>query len=210
VIIPLNAEVTCVDGPGGSIVGVIVHRPSLQVQQLVVKEKGFLFIDHLVPVSWLLNSSSRQIELRCTGDELSALEPSGELDGSLAAAMQYRYATWEYGVWPYPPTAFLNQRTRTHMAANELMLSGRTQLKALDGDVGHACELAVDPETYRIMLVTFLGGHFWHLKHVTIPAVAIADVTEERITVSLKRHSLAALLSIALPPYSRFSGKPTK
>ena len=96
------------------------------------------------------------------------------------------------------------------MAACELMLSGRTQLKALDGDVGHACELAVDPETYRIMQVTFLGGHFWHLKHVTILAVAIADVTEERIMVSLKRHSLAALLSIALPPYFRFSGEPTK
>lgn len=204
--IPLKAEVTCADGPAGSIVGAIVYRAGLQVQQLVVKERGFAFIERLVPVSWLLNSSSRQIKLRCTGDELTALERSGETDGSLAAAAPYRYATWEYGGWPYPPAVFLNQQVRSRLAAGELLLSERTRLKALDGDVGYARELAVEPDTYRITQVTFQIGHFWHQRRVTIPAAAIVDVTEETITVSLKRRSLAALSvdrPVALSPLQR-------
>ncbi len=199
-IIPFNAPVVCADGSGGSITGVVVQRPGLQVKQLVVRENGFLFIDYLVPLSWVRRSSSHQIELRCTRGELAALESSEEPDLSLGAAALYRYATWEYGVWLCPPVAFLNQPSRSHLATGDLMFSERTRLKAIDGDVGHARELAVDPDTYRIVHVSFQKGHFWNQKRVTIPASAIISVTEETITVSLKRHTIDMLPAAGLAP----------
>lgn len=190
-IIPFNAAVICADGSGGSITSVVIQQLGLQARQLVVRENGFPFIDHVVPLSRLLNSSSHRIELRCTRDELAALEPSDEAAVSLDTASLYRYPI--YGVWPCPPVAFLNQETRSHLAAGDVMVSERTRLKAIDGDVGPVCELAVDPNTYRIVQVIVQEGHFWHQKHVTIPASAIVGVTEETITVSLKRHSIDAL-----------------
>ncbi len=192
-IIPFNAPVVCADGSGGSITSVVVRQLGLQVKELVVRENGFPFIDHLVPLSWLLNSSSHRIELRCTRDELAALEPSDESAASLNAVPLYRYPLWEYGVWPCPPVAFLNQETRSRLAAGDVILSEQTRLKAIDGAVGHACGLAVDPNTYRIVQVIFQEGHFWHQQHVTIPTSAIVGVTEETITVLLKRHSIDAL-----------------
>ena len=201
-ISPFNAAVVCADGSGGSITSVVVRQLGLQVKKLVVRENGFPFIDHLVPLSWLLNSSSRQVELRCTCDELSALESSGESEVSLDAAPWCRYATWEYGVWPCPPVAFLNQQTRSHLDAGDVMLSERTRLKAIDGDVGPVCEIVVDPNTYRIVQIIVQEGHFWHQKHVTIPTSAIVGVTEETITVSLKRHSIDALPVDGSAPFS--------
>ncbi len=192
-IIPFSTAVVCSDGAAGSITSVDVQRPGLRVKQLVVKENGFPFIDHLVPMAWLLNSSARRIELRCTRDELATLEPAGEPDVSLDAGPLYRYALWEYGVWPYPPVAFLNQQIHSHLLSGDLLLSEHTRLRAIDGDVGHACELVVEPNSYRALQVIFQAGHFWRQKRVTIPASAITRVTEEAITVSLNRRSIDAL-----------------
>ena len=192
-IIPFNAAVVCADGAGGSITSVVIRRLGLQVKELVVREKGFSFIDRLVPVGWLLNSASHPLMLRCTRKELAALEPTDESEISLDAALWYRSVAWEYGVWPYPPVEVLNQQTRSRLGAGNLVLSGSTRLRAIDGDIGHACELNVDPYTYRILQVMFQEGHFWHQKRVTIPASTIIDVTEETIAVSLKRRSIAAL-----------------
>ncbi len=203
-IIPFNAAVVCADGYGGSITGVVVQRPGLQAKQLVVRENGLLFIDHLVPLSWLLNSSPHHIELRCTRSELAALESSGESDLSVEAALLYRYSACQYGVWPCPPVAFPNQQTRSRLATGDLMLSERTRLKAIDGDVGPVRELAVDPYTYRIVQMIFQKGHFWHQQHVTIPVSAIVGVTEEAITVSLKRHGIDALPADRAAPFVSF------
>ncbi len=192
-IIPFNAAVVCVDGAGGSITSVVIRRLGLQVKELVVREKRFPFTDHLVPLGWLLNTSSHQLMLRCTRDELAALEPTGEAEGSLVAVQWYRSASWEYGVWPFPPAVILNQQSRSPLAAGDLILSESTQLKAFDGHIGHACGLNVDPSTCCITQVIFQDGHFWHQKRMTIPASAIIDVTEETIAVSLNRHSIDAL-----------------
>ncbi len=202
-IIPFSTTVVCSDGAAGSMTGMVVQRLGLRVKQLVVRETGFPSVDHLVPMSRLLNSSRRGIELRCTHDELAALEPSEESTVSFGAAPLYRYAIWEYGIWPCPPTAFLNQQTHSRLRAGDLLLSERTQVKAIDGNVGHACELAVDPDSYRILQVIFQEGHFWHQKRVTVAASAITRVTEEAITVSFDRHGIDALP--AERPAPRFS-----
>ncbi len=192
-IVPFNVEVVCADGPGGSIAGVVIHRLSLQVKQLVVKERNLLFIDHLGPVSWLLMSASHQVRLRCTRAELAALESSGVSDLSRETAWMYRYACWDYGMWTYLPATLFDRPTRSRLASSDLILSDRTHLKAMDGNVGHVHELDIDPDTDRIVQVTLREGRLWHQKHVTIPVAAIVGVTEEAITVALDRHSIEAL-----------------
>ncbi len=204
-IVPFNVEVVCADGPGGSIAGVVIHRLSLQVKQLVVKEKNLPYIDHLIPASWLLMSASHQMRLRCTCAELAALESSGMSDFSRETAWMYRYMCWEYGMWTYLPAASFDLPARSRLASSDVMLSDRTRLKAMDGKVGHVHELDIDPDTDRIVQVIVREGRLWHQKHVTIPVSAIVGLTEEAISVSLDRHSIEALpADKPAPPFHLF------
>src|SRR5947209_8407138 len=62
----LNARVVCADGPAGHLTDLILDPTSDQVTHLVVEVKGFGRPQHLVPVTLVQTTSTREVRLQCS------------------------------------------------------------------------------------------------------------------------------------------------
>ncbi len=98
----LNAQVVCADGPTGHLTDVILDPISDQVTHLVVEVKGFGRPQHLVPVTLVQSTSTREVRLHCSRAELRQTEFFTEtepipLDPSTAALMVDDTLAWSPG-----------------------------------------------------------------------------------------------------------------
>ena len=73
--IPLNAEVSCVDGPAGKSTCVILNPETLQVTHFVVKEAGTSGTERLVSVKEVVDTTHDAVKLGITRAQLSKMEP---------------------------------------------------------------------------------------------------------------------------------------
>ena len=86
-----------------------------------------------------------------------------------------------------------------------MIIPFKAAVVCVDGSGGSLTSVVVQrPGLQAKQLVVRENGHFWHQQHVTIPVSAIVGVTEETITVSLKRHSIDALPADRPAPFVSF------
>ena len=76
-VVPMNAAVHCSDGYGGHADYVIVNPMTQKVIHLVVSEKKWPYVERLVPVDQVVETTSTLIRLRCTGADLAEMQPCG-------------------------------------------------------------------------------------------------------------------------------------
>ncbi len=72
--IPLDVEVYCTDGPGGSSITTISNPITEKITYLVVTEKEAPYIKRLVPIEMVKKTTPQSICLNCTRKDLSKVE----------------------------------------------------------------------------------------------------------------------------------------
>jgi sporulation protein YlmC with PRC-barrel domain len=198
--IPVNAEVTCVDGVCGQSTYVIINPISRQVTHVVVKGKKGLHTERVVPVDLVVDTTRDLIRLRCTTDELSRIEPFTETEYVQESMPDVGYLEGTYRVWPYdiPELNATIAVTHERIPHGELAIHRGARVEAADGPVGRVDEFLVDPVDTHITHLVLREGHLWGQKNVTIPVSQIDRIQEDTVYLKLDKHSVEALPAIPI------------
>jgi len=73
-IIPLGAQVECMDGYGGSVTGLIVDPLARRLTHIVVRDYTVPAVDHVVSLAQVAVTTEDRVRLGCSRDTLAALE----------------------------------------------------------------------------------------------------------------------------------------
>ena len=197
--IPINVDVLC----GGELCGrstcLIINPIHAQITHLVVIENEFPYVERLIPVEVILDSSPKSIQLRCDKSMLSDMTPFKEADfisaGQLDTPLPYGipYLIWPYGLYE-GPIVLEHER----IPAGEVVIRRGTSVKATDGRVGKVDEFLVDPQNDIITHLVLREGHLWGKKDVTIPVSEIDRIADDAVYLKLEKQVIAALPTVPL------------
>jgi sporulation protein YlmC with PRC-barrel domain len=201
--IPIDAEVICTDGVCGKTTCVIVDPISEQITHVVVKEYHGKYIEHLVPTALVMKATARQIMLRCTQAELSALPRFVERQFQLIPMPFLSFPTEHAMVWPYvvPEGAGMALAPIRHelIPNNELALHRGSWVTATDGHVGKVDEFIVDPADGHITRLILRNGHLGGHRKVSIAVTQIDRIEADAIYLKLDKHAIGRLPLTARP-----------
>lgn len=150
--IPVNAGVWCTGELCGRSTCLIINPINEHITHLVVLEKDFPYIERLVPMEAILDSSPKSIQLRCNNAQLSDMQTFIEADfistDRFASSIPYAipYLAWPYSPYEGPPLLLEHER----IPAGEVVIRRGTPVKATDGRVGKVEEFLVDPKNDSI------------------------------------------------------------
>jgi sporulation protein YlmC with PRC-barrel domain len=195
----VKAEVFCADGSCGRSTYVIINPATSQVTHLVVKEKGFPYMERLVPLDRIVETGPHLIRLRCTKEELAAMDPFIETEFLPGAGTYIPYGADEYMLWPYVlPEGMVLPLEHERIPPDELAVRRGAHVEATDGRIGVVEEFLVDPINGHITHLVLREGHLWGKKDVTIPVAQIDHIEEDKVYLKLSKQSIEALPAIAV------------
>ncbi len=200
--IPIDAEVTCADGPAGDTICVIVDPIREQITHVVVQESRSEYIEHLVPISAVAEATVHHVRLRCTQAELAALPNFLQRRFKREPMPFMGYPAERYLVWPYvlpdgDGMALLPVRHEL-IPDHELALHRDSWVLATDGHVGEVDEFIVNPADGHITHLILHKGHFWGHQDVSIPVDQIDRIEADTIYLKVDKHTISQLPPIAL------------
>jgi sporulation protein YlmC with PRC-barrel domain len=196
--IPINVEVLCAGKECGRSTSLVINPVNERITHLVVAEKTFPNIEHLVPVDKILASSPNSIQLRCSQTDLTAMDTFEETDfiesGQLESSLPYSapYEVWPYAMYEAMPMPLEHER----IPSGEVAIRRGTPVKATDGNVGKVDEFLVDPEDDVITHLVLREGHLWGQKDVTIPVSEIEKIADEAVYLKLDKKAIETLPTV--------------
>jgi sporulation protein YlmC with PRC-barrel domain len=189
----IGAEVSCTDGPCGTLTRMVLDPVAEVVTHLIVQPRREREPARLVPVE-LVDSAAGEIRLKCASAEFDSLDPAkqGQFIGSDNDVPDYR--TTDTVAWPY----FGYRGARGHLEADDAIPPGEVEVQrgehvnATDGHIGQVEGLVIDPASHHVTHVLLQEGHLWGRKQVTIPINTVTRVAE-RIEVNLTKQQVQDL-----------------
>jgi uncharacterized protein YrrD len=202
--IPLNAEVKCADGTKGRSVCIIINPVNNEVTHLVIETKGMLGMEYMLPIDRIISSTTHQIQLRCTLEELSEMEPFQRSQFIGPDDSEYQYSqsmiTTEDGfLWPYTqPEDYGMFVGVEQIPPDELGIHRGAHVEATDGRIGRVDEFIVNPENNHISHLIMRKGHLWGKKVITITVSDILRIEDDVVYLKLDKHAIKKLPSTPL------------
>ncbi len=200
--IPIDAEVNCSNGPCGDATCVIVDPIRDQITHVVVQENCGDYIEHLVPIGDVMETTAHHVRLRCTQAELAALPNFLKRQFKRVPMPFLGYPAERYLVWPYvlPDGDGMALMPIRHerIPDHELALHRGSWMMATDGHIGEVDEFIVDPADGHITHLILRKGHFWGHQDVSIPVDEIDRMEADTIYLKLDKHTIGQLTPIAL------------
>ena len=195
--IPLSARVECAGSTCGRSTHAVINPATQQVTHFVVKEKRRHHTERLVPVCLVAETTSDLISLRCTRDELAAIEPFIETRYVQVKRLRkdYPHLRWAY---PYRNAEEWVPVEHERIPAGRLAVRRGIHVQAIDGQVGHVEKLSMDPTSGRITHLVLREGHPWAPQDVTIPITEISRIGERAVYLKLDKHSAEPLPAVPL------------
>lgn len=190
--------VVCSDGACGKLRRVVVDPVARALTHLVVEAPHRRGTGRLVPIE-LVDSTGKEIRLRCTVSEFELLEAAEETQFVPGATGDWGYAQGEMLSQPYfglgmglglgqgaagiglgtiGTDAGPHAVTSDRVPAGEVEVRRGDHVHATDGALGRVRGLVVDPSDHRVTHVLLDEGHLWGEKTVAIPIAAVKDVDD--------------------------------
>ena len=204
----IGSDVSCSDGPCGSVIRVVVDPVARSVTHLVVEPRERAGLGRLVPLE-LVDTTGTEIRLRCTLDEFEKLESAEDT--------QFVPGTYGYGAfgpeqvvsWPYYGLGGMDTVTADALAGGisqtvtyDMVPLGEVEVRrddpvhATDGNIGRVQGLVIDPRSHHVTHVLLQEGHLWGRKEVAIPISAVSSVEEEGIKLSITKRDVQDLPAV--------------
>lgn len=210
----IGSEVSCSDGVCGELRRVVVDPVARALTHLVVEPKHRQGTGRLVPID-LVDSTGKEIRLRCSTAEFKALEDAEETQFVPGAGEQWGYGKGETLAWPYyglgmggmgtgglgsgvsrgvrnmdaPPEAI----TRDRVPVGEVEVRRGEHVHAKDGAIGRVQGLVVDPGDHHVTHVLLDEGHLWGQKRVAVPISAVTGVDSDGVRLDLTKDEVRDL-----------------
>ena len=213
--IPLNVKVTCIDGECGKSSHVIINPLNQSITHVVVHSENFLDSnERLVTLDKVIATTHKSIQLKCTTQELVAMEKFTEThfinsDAAEYAAFDSRpehiFDEFDlYSMWPYvyyEDSMYSIPVEEERIPPGEIAVRRGANVEAFDGHIGRVDEFVIDPTDGHITHLVVREGHLWNKKEVTLPLSAIDRMDEDEVYVNLDKKTVKSLPAI---PVRRF------
>ena len=193
--LPINAKVSCSDGPCGQSTHLILMPTTEKITHLVISNGLFPETEYIVPIDRVAESTPQLIRLNCTRAELAKMPVFDRMEfipSNLTGFTASPYLMWPY----YVPDAQFIKIEMEHIPANELAIHRGTGVEAIDGKVGSVDEFLVNPENGHITHLVLREGHLWGQKEVTIPVSQIDHYDDRTVYLKLDKQGIEALPAI--------------
>jgi sporulation protein YlmC with PRC-barrel domain len=177
---------------------VIIKYTTKQVTHLVVAENGRHRADHLVPVDQVLETTPDMVRLRCTREELAAMEPFSQTEYLRVVQRHLKERPYADSTYQTPETEEWIAVKRRRVPVGETVVPHRAPVRGTDGRVGRVEGFLADPTNGHITHMVLREGPLWDRKDVTVPASQISFVGDGVIRLKLDKHTVQSLP--AVPP----------
>ena len=168
---------------------------------LVIRETHFPHMEHLVSADDVTKTTPESIDLKCTTDQLAAMD--------LFSEKQFihvdidRYSPMGTGVFVFPyVTPERDERwvavEKEHIPPHELAIRRNAEVHATDGHIGKVDEFLVDPETCHITHLVMREGHLWGKKDVVIPVASIDHFDEDTVYLKINKKEVETLPTVPI------------
>jgi len=97
--IPLNAKVSCSDGPCGKSTYLVLIPTNEEITNVVVRDSSFPETQYLVPIDRILESTPESMRLNCNHEELSKMPVFNQME-FIPSGLSGVYGSFSM-LWPY-------------------------------------------------------------------------------------------------------------
>jgi hypothetical protein len=209
--------VVCEDEVCGDLRRVVVGPVAREITHLVVEPRHRRHGGRLVPVD-LVASTGKEIRLRCTMAEFTALDQAEEEQFLAGASGDWGYEQGQMLSQPHFALGVgtmgmggmgmggsgvtglgIGAHTVTHdrIPVGEVEVRRGDHVEANDGSIGRVRGLVVDPRDHRVTHVLLDEGHFWGEKRVAIP-IGVVTRLDVGIRVDLSKEQIRDLPPVEL------------
>jgi hypothetical protein len=195
--IPLNAKVSCTDGPCGRSNYLVLMPTNEEITHLVVGDGSYPETEYLVPIDRILESNPESIHLNCSLEDLSKMQIFNQVEfipSDLKGTQRTMYMMWPFVV----PEAEYITLENEHISVNELAIRRGASVEATDGQVGRVDEFLINPANNMITHIVLREGHLWGQKNITIPLSQIDHIDEKTVWLKLDKKSIETLPAIPI------------
>jgi sporulation protein YlmC with PRC-barrel domain len=221
----LGVEITCADGPAGTLSRVVLDPTTETITHLVVTRHHGHEPQVLVPVE-LLASVDGELCLDCSIDELDSFPPARERHFVTGIPGPLQYRTDQILTWPYYTLSLGVGLSRGHphdtravggasdaiegarydrVPKGEVEVRRGDTVQALDGEIGRVRGLVVDLADDQVTHVLLEDGHLWGAREISIPIGAVSDA-RHGVRVALTRDQIRDLPTVRVHGLGRLSG----
>ena len=189
----IGADVSCTDGPCGTLARVVVDPIARLVTHLIVEPLPEHGPARLVPLE-LVASAADEIRLNYALADFDSLDPASEGQFIASDNDVPNYRATDTVAWPF----FGYRGARGHLEAYDAIPPGEVEVQrgehvnATDGHIGQVEGLVIDPDSHHVTHVLLQEGHPWGGKQVAIPIGTVTRVAE-RIEVNLTKQQVRDL-----------------
>lgn len=205
--ISINAKVFCTDGECGHVTCVLINPVTKKVTHLIVKERGFLGQEHMVPIDFVTDSAPDKINLRLEKDKFQKLDHFLSIKYVSGEDPFDAYLPEQYYLHPYVMPDYESEYDYNtyyteveNIPAGELAINRGAEVYAKDGWVGKVDEFLVSPKDDKITHIVLREGHLWDRKHVTIPVSAVDKIKVDGVHLNLTKKDVSELPAIPIKP----------
>jgi sporulation protein YlmC with PRC-barrel domain len=200
--IPVNAEIVCADGTVGRSTHIVLNPKTKEVTHVVVKEHGFMGLEHLVHVDQIVESTPTSIHLRCIKAEVREMELFNETEYVPSAIPHYVMGPSALDPYVIPESRYMVLE-HEHVPPGELAIRRGTNVEATDGRVGQVDEFLVDSANDHITHLILREGHLWGQKDVTIPVSEIDRIEEDTVYLKIDKQRIEELPTVPVHHFGR-------
>jgi sporulation protein YlmC with PRC-barrel domain len=199
----IGAEASCTDGPCGTVSRVVLDPVAEELTHLAIEPTHRQGLARLVPLS-LVDTSTGEIQLRCTIAEFEKLDSAEETQFLPGTAGYAAYGPQQVLSWPYFGLGGLGgmelestSQTVTYdtVPVGEVAVRRGERVHATDGEIGAVQGLVIDPRSHHVTHVLLQEGHLWGRKEVAIPISEVAS-TADGIQLKITKQEVQDLPSI--------------
>jgi hypothetical protein len=192
--IPIDVKVECTDGAAGHTAAVIVDPAANQITHVVVKGKGTLVGEYLVPLELIDQATPYALILSMSIEKLAAAPRfdhtifSGEAMGDGELRPRPEVDNINFGAASLPAYIQVEQ-----VPGSGVALHVGAHVEATDGQVGKVDEFIVNRETGDIAYIILRHGHLWRKEEICVPIADIDHIADNRVYLSLDKAGVEAL-----------------
>ena len=213
--IPLNVEVTCIDGNCGKSSHVIINPLDRSITHVVVEYDSFNDSNkRLVPLNKIIETTDNSIQLKCTTQELIGMEKFTETHYINSDAAEYaafdplaersfnELDSFSMLPYVYPESSIYSIPVEDErIPPGEIAVHRGADVEATDGHVGRVAEFVIDPQDGHITHLVLREGHLWSEKELTLSLSTVERMDEDAVYLNLDKKAVKSLPAI---PVKRF------
>jgi hypothetical protein len=194
--IPINAKVSCSDGPFGRSTSVILRPTNAEITHFVVSDESFPKTEYLVPIDQIYESTPDQIMLKSTRSELIQMPLFNKLE--FIPSTLPRYSGGPVMMWPFSsPMDSGVKIEKENIPVDALVIKRGSKVEAMDGHVGAVDEFLISPENIITHLI-LREGHLWGKREVTIPVNQIDHYSDNTVYLKMNKEEIERLPNVPI------------